>query len=92
MAKSRIVKEIEALGNDFDRHWQLIDVLQNVWRWANYCYLSHNDTRLHLSTGGWSEHEAIVAALEKTLFWQAYWQLSRRGGHYEFDISKIRKP
>ncbi len=44
--------------------------------------------RYHLSTGGWSGNEAIISALKnsKTHFWMLYWQLSRRGGHYIFEI------
>lgn len=92
MAKPRIIKEVEAIGNDFDRHWQLIDMLSNLWRWPDYIRFDINEGVLSVSTGGLSDHERIIEALEKTKFWTAYWLSSKRGGHYEFDISKIRKP
>ena len=92
MAKSRIFKEIEALGNDFEKHHLLIDVLSNLWRWPNYIRFDINEGILSVSTGGFSDHERIIEALEKTKFWTAYWLSSKRGGHYEFDISSMKKP
>ena len=42
-------------------------------------------------TGGWSGNEQIVGAMQKTYFWVFYWQLSRRGGHYWFEIKFIKE-
>lgn len=45
---------------------------------------------VHLSTGGWSGNEDRIDALERSGrlmdFWARYWQVTRRGGHYEFLI------
>lgn len=43
--------------------------------------------KLDLHTWGWSGNEDIVGALQKTMFWFTFWKSSRRGGHYEFEIS-----
>ena len=42
--------------------------------------------RLQLHTGGWSGNEEIIAALHPTAFWGLFWESSRRGGHYYFEI------
>jgi len=43
---------------------------------------------LSLSTGGWSGNEDIIRALKKNfIFWSMYWQMNRRGGHYQFKIT-----
>lgn len=91
MSKPLIIKEIEILGNNFDRHRQLIDVLQNNWHWPGYCRLIRNDTWLVISTGGLSDHEKIIEALGRTLFWQLYWESSKRGGHYGFNLNAMKK-
>jgi len=44
---------------------------------------------LQLSCGGWSGNESIMTALEKNeWFYCFYWEESRRGGHYKFEIRK----
>jgi hypothetical protein len=38
-----------------------------------------------IATGGWSGCESVIAALKTNrVFWTMSWQLSRRGGYYEF--------
>lgn len=40
-----------------------------------------------LSTGGWSDNEDMIQALQGNhLFWTLYWETSRRGGHHTFEI------
>jgi len=42
--------------------------------------------RLRLVTGGWSGNEAVISALQRTMFWIFFWHLSRRGGLHEFVV------
>lgn len=39
---------------------------------------------LVLTTGGWSENEAIIDILANKAFWFLWWQESKRGGYYKF--------
>lgn len=40
-----------------------------------------------INTGGWSGcEEAINAMNSNYMFWSFCWQLSKRGGYYEFDF------
>jgi hypothetical protein len=44
-----------------------------------------NQSVWRLSTGGFSENEHILAALQQnTMFWMLCWQSTSVGGHYEF--------
>lgn len=45
---------------------------------------------VYLATGGWSGNESIVSALQRSFFWFAYWEQSRRGGAYWFQVPAER--
>lgn len=46
----------------------------------------NNNITLTLTTGGWSENEAIINLIYGTMFWFLWWQESKRGGYYKFTI------
>ena len=41
-------------------------------------------------TGGWSENEEVIEAIEQSLFWSLFWWKSERGGHYWLKVRKIK--
>lgn len=46
--------------------------------------------RYDISTGGWSGNESLIRAMKQNrLLWFTTWQMSRRGGHYRFDVVGI---
>lgn len=45
-----------------------------------------NNITLILTTGGWSENEEIINLISYTMFWFLWWQESKRGGYYKFEI------
>lgn len=61
----------------------VMEYMRSLWEWpvmfrtipGGYC----------ISTGGYSEHEAMVSALQNNkLWWSMFWHASLRGGHFEF--------
>ncbi len=62
-------------------------VIQSWWmpEWGTKV----NGRKFELHTGGWSGNESLIAALEKSskgMFWYMCWVMSKRGGHYWFEI------
>ena len=41
---------------------------------------------LTLITGGWSENESILSAVEQNRYMQACWESSKRGGWYRYEL------
>jgi hypothetical protein len=61
----------------------LFDFITSLWIYENYW--NYENDELHISTGGWSGHEELIAALkENSMVWILSWVQSRRGGHYIF--------
>lgn len=47
------------------------------------------DDAWEVVTGGWSGCESVIQALkENTVFWLVCWYLSKRGGYYEFRVTR----
>ncbi len=68
---------------------QVLDHLQTMWRWPTYFtkgQMRKGRRIWHVSTGGWSGHEALLGALERNyMFWSLCAMQWRRGGHYTFE-------
>jgi hypothetical protein len=79
---------------------RLFDAVQPLWRWPQHFQRDRRRHRTpgstlarywHVSTGGWSGHEDIIAALEANeVFWFICWVSSARGGHYVFETRAPR--
>lgn len=50
------------------------------------CDLGRTVHRVYLATGGWSGNESAITALQRGMFWIAWWQSSHRGGAFTFDV------
>jgi len=54
-----------------------------AWGWTTL------DAEVH--TGGWSGNEEIIATMQAAqhgLLWHQVWRVTRRGGHYVFEVPK----
>ena len=65
-----------------------LELIADNWN-LNYGFFKHEypDTHteiIEVTTGGWSENEEILNKLCTTMFWNLYWQESKRGGYYKF--------
>lgn len=75
---------------------EMVEYLRSIWEYADWGFSVRNGRdslgkaciKVNMSTGGWSGNEDIIGELGSTFFWFFNWWSSRRGGHYEFRISK----
>jgi len=67
---------------------EFVKYVYDLWR-SNLINLKGD--LLFISTGGWHANEALIMAMQKTSFWYLCWRMSRFGGHYQFDLSKVPK-
>lgn len=71
------------------RFIQLMKFMQEAWRYADCGYFQVEGDNYHISTAGWSGNESLIEALQENfIFWSVCWRLSRRGGHYEFEVKE----
>ena len=69
----------------------LMEYVKELWRYADSGYWKRGRKYYRLSTGGWSGNESIIGALQANImFWSVYWVSSKRGGHYIFEIRKVK--
>ena len=78
--------EIETLNsNDWNK---CLEVIEEHWNtdYGNFelCKEKNGTETLELTTGGWSENEALIDEISSTMFWFLWWQISKRGGYYKF--------
>ena len=100
--KKSLYAMMAAPQSDFEKRLHELDVAQNWLgvlqfiqeNWDEYgkCEIEKKevgDTKeyhVELITGGWSENEEIVSKLSETIFWQLWWQESKRGGYYRLAL------
>lgn len=84
----------EALKRVAEWPWRdvagMLEFVRGLWQWPNF-WTQEGDS-LQISTGGWSGNESLIAAMQRNIgFWKTCWYRSTRGGHYEFDLSRITR-
>ena len=68
------------------------DFIRRRWKWTEgireAMNMAGDKTVLVVATGGWSGNEDLIEALQenKNMIWALHWQLSARGGYFEFDL------
>lgn len=61
------------------------DFIRDHWHFASWGW-SKVGSEYHISTGGWSGNESIIAAMQRNwILWSVCWVQSNRGGHYIFE-------
>jgi hypothetical protein len=71
-----------------DDFYKFAEFIKNCWR-EDYGYYRLWGRKLWLSTGGWSENESIMSAIDQNkTFNMVCWEEIRRGGHYKFELPK----
>lgn len=69
----------------FDDPWGLIKFMEAIWHFPEHG-VRRRGNKVELHTGGWSGNEELITSLTTTMFWMMYWQCSRRGGYYYFEL------
>lgn len=74
---------------DIEKGWgNLITFLEECYD-TNYgrFEIDRESNLLKITTGGWSSNEIVISAMkENIIFWALHWELSKRGGYYEFSL------
>ena len=72
-------------------YYGLMEYIKTLWIYDDY--FRQVNTTFYLSTGGWSGHEDIIAAMQNnTGWWLFHWHSSKRGGHYIFTEKTAGQP
>jgi hypothetical protein len=71
----------------------LMDIVHEMWYHADFGYWTETKgdeyTTYKIATAGWSGNEDIIGALKDNyMFWITCWQMSKRGGYYEFRVPR----
>ncbi len=81
------IVRIEEWRYEHGHGWiDLLAYVRKLWHIPDWGWKEHG-RKFELSTGGWSDNESIIEALQgNVMFWMVCWVSSRRGGHYVFEI------
>lgn len=67
----------------------LFKFIGGAWHLPDYFQVGENGY-ITASTCGWSGNESLMYALQQNaVVWALCWQVSHRGGHYEFEIPEV---
>lgn len=74
---------------------ELMLFIRGLWEFGDWGWKEiekDGKVQYHISTGGWSGNEDLIGALkENCAFWGLYWEESRRGGHFKFEIRDFKE-
>jgi len=80
---------LNTITNWVDGYFKLMEFIAKYCNKYGRCEYRTFDGVWEIATGGWSGNEEIIQALKgNRLFWIMTWQLSKRGGYYEFKTKK----
>lgn len=71
---------------------EFVDYINSIWWHDGFTVENGKDDfygkikRLYLSTWGWSGNEETIDYINGTWFRFRYWVMTRRGGHYKFEV------
>jgi len=96
--------ELDKIAKWDPMDWRgLFDFMNSIWHMPDWGWTERQPTKeelkdddnlglvFEISTGGWSGNESIIYAFEQNFIaWSFYWESSRRGGHYVFQITKTQ--
>ena len=75
-----------------DDYEKMLTFLTPIMSGYGRCEKREIDNVWEVVTGGWSGNEEIISAMQSNLaFWGIYWQLSKRGGYYEFKGNHLKR-
>lgn len=68
---------------------KILEVIKDNWYSPDWGFATTQRT-LYLSTGGWSGNEQTIGKIESSIFGLFCFKELHRGGHYVFDLTRIR--
>lgn len=89
-------EELEMIKNwnikEVSQRKELMDFVKGLWKNADIGYWEDDGNFYKISTTGWSGNEDLIGAMmDNRMFWLICWVSSRRGGHYEFELTRTRE-
>lgn len=84
----KYIREFDCVKDD---PFKLVKFIGEIWAYADDGGFVLRKNKLTLHTGGWSGNEDIIRALrDNEYFFMLFWMKSERGGHYLFEIKKVK--
>lgn len=87
MAHKRMIKRAGGIDWEINTYEKFRELLNALWD-THYGSIHEGRKYLQVSTGGWSENEAVLPQLQSTAYWFMHWAKSERGGHYTIKVKR----